>query len=223
MNITDLDTPSLVIDCNRMEANIAAMQARCDALGIALRPHIKTHKVPEIARLQLQAGAVGIACQKVTEAEVFAEAGFENILIPYNVVGARKTARLAALAAHCRVSVSADDPLVVAGLAEAAAAAHVRIDVLADVATDIQRTGTSPEKVVDLARQITAAPGLHFAGLLIYPSEADQSCRLGGRARTAGSGGFPGENHQRGRNTRRDAGARGPRTNRTAYRKLYFQ
>lgn len=168
--ITDLDSPSLVINCDRMEANIAAMQARCNALGIALRPHIKTHKVPEIARLQLQAGATGIACQKVTEAEIFADAGFDDILIPYNIVGARKTARLAALAARCRVSVSADDPLVVAGLAEAAAAANVRIEVLVDVATDLQRTGTSPDGVVDLARQISDSPGLHFAGLMIYPS-----------------------------------------------------
>ncbi len=170
MNIADLDTPSLIVDCDRMESNIAAMQARCDSLGVALRPHVKTHKVPEIARLQLQAGAVGIACQKVTEAEVFADAGFDDILIPYNIVGAHKTARLAALAARCRVTVSADDPMVVSGLAEAAAAANVRIDVLVDVATDIQRTGTAPEKVVALARQIEAAPGLYFAGVLIYPS-----------------------------------------------------
>lgn len=201
MNITDLDTPSLIIDYNQMEGHIAAMQARCDSLGIALRPHIKTHKVPEIARLQLQAGAVGIACQKVTEAEVFADAGFDDILIPYNVVGVRKTTRLAALAARCRVSVSADDPAVVAGLAESAAAANVRIDVLVDVATDIQRTGTSPEKAVDLAQQITAAPGLHFAGLLIYPSGPanravllDALSRLdhaGFRVKTISGGGTP--------------------------------
>ena len=154
-----------------MERNIAAMQARCDTLGIAFRPHIKTHKAPEIARLQLRAGAVGIACQKVTEAEVFADAGFDDILIPYNIVGAQKTADLAALATHCRVSVSADDPLVVDGLVAAASAAHVQVHVLVDVGTDIQRTGTSSEHVVDLARQITAAPCLSFAGVMVYPSK----------------------------------------------------
>jgi D-serine deaminase-like pyridoxal phosphate-dependent protein len=197
LTITDLDTPSLVIDCHRMEANIAAMQARCDSLGIALRPHIKTHKVPEIARLQLQAGAAGIACQKVTEAEIFADAGFDDILIPYNIVGAHKTARLAALAARCRVSVSADDPLVIAGLAKAAAAANVRIEVLVDVATDLQRTGTSPERVVDLARQITDAPGLHFAGLMILSSgPANRAVLID--ASHGWIRRFPGANRQRG-------------------------
>ena len=91
----DLDTPSLVIDIDIMERNIAAMQARCNAQGINFRPHIKTHKTPEIAQMQIDAGAVGIACQKVTEAEVFADAGFTDIQIPYNIVGPQKTARLA--------------------------------------------------------------------------------------------------------------------------------
>jgi D-serine deaminase-like pyridoxal phosphate-dependent protein len=170
MVINDLETPAVLIDCDRMERNIARMQAHCDSLGIAFRPHIKTHKTPEIARLQIQAGAVGIACQKVSEAEVFADAGFDDIQIPYNIVGPQKTARLAALAAKCRVSVSVDDVVVIDGLAEAAQAAQVEINVLVDLETDLKRTGTLPENVVKLARQIDAAAHLHFAGVLVYPS-----------------------------------------------------
>ncbi len=170
MHINDLETPAVLIDCDRMTRNITAMQARCDALGLRFRPHIKTHKTPEIARMQLAAGAVGIACQKVSEAEVFADAGFTDIQIPYNIVGPQKTARLMALATRCRVSVSADDAAVIAGLAEAAETAGVRLDVLVDLRTDLERTGALPGNVVALAKQIAAAPALRFAGLLIYPS-----------------------------------------------------
>lgn len=170
MLIHDLETPAVLIDIDRMEHNIARMQAHCDSLGIAFRPHIKTHKTPEIAKKQLEAGAVGIACQKVSEAEVFVDAGFDDIQIPYNIVGPQKTARLAALARRCRVSVSADDAVVVAGLSEAAQTVGVEINVLVDLVTNLQRTGTSPENVVNLARQVDAAPGLRFAGVLVYPS-----------------------------------------------------
>jgi D-serine deaminase-like pyridoxal phosphate-dependent protein len=166
----ELETPAVLIDIDRMERNIARMQSRCDSLGLAFRPHIKTHKTPEIAGLQIQAGAMGIACQKVSEAEVFADAGFDDIQIPYNIVGPQKTARLAALAQRCRISVSADDPVVIEGLADAAQAARVTIHVLVDLETDLKRTGTPPENVVRLARQIAAAPYLHFAGVLVYPS-----------------------------------------------------
>ena len=102
--IYDLETPSVLIDLDRMERNIVAMQKRCDELGIQFRPHIKTHKIPDIARRQLEAGAIGIACQKVSEAEVFADAGIKDIQIPYNIVGAAKTRRLAQLAKRADVT-----------------------------------------------------------------------------------------------------------------------
>ena len=95
MDIYELETPCVLIDLDRMERNIERVQTLCDESGVALRPHIKTHKIPEIARMQLDAGAVGIACQKVSEAEVFAQAGFDDILIPYNILGASKAARFA--------------------------------------------------------------------------------------------------------------------------------
>src|SRR5215204_3578173 len=122
MNVNDLETPSVLIDLDRMEANIRRMQARCNDLGLAFRPHIKTHKIPDIAKMQLEAGAVGIACQKVSEAQVFADAGINNIQIPFNIVGPQKTARLADLALYNHVTVSADHPTVIAGLADAAKA-----------------------------------------------------------------------------------------------------
>lgn len=170
MNVYDLETPSVLIDLSRVEANITRMQARCDALGLAFRPHIKTHKIPAIAQMQIDAGAVGIACQKVSEAEVFAAAGFNDIQIPYNILGAAKTARLANLALYNRITVSADNPTVITGLAEAARANEIGLRVLIELATEIERTGAQVSDVVQLAQQIEADENLHFAGLLVYPS-----------------------------------------------------
>ena len=170
--VHDLETPAVLIDMDRVARNIARMQARCDALGLALRPHIKTHKIPAIARMQIDAGAVGIACQKTTEAQVFADAGFTDIQIPYNILGPAKIARLIGLARRLRVTVSADHPAVIDGLAEAARAAGIRLRVMVDIATDLQRTGAPVTEAVALARRIASSPHLHFAGLLVYPSAA---------------------------------------------------
>ena len=170
MDIFELETPSVLIDLDRLQANITRMQAHCSALGVAFRPHIKTHKIPAIAQMQIDAGAVGIACQKVSEAEVFASAGFNDIQIPYNILGEAKTSRLANLALYNRVTVSADNPKVISGLEDAAHANEMTIRVLIELATEIGRTGAQVEDVVQLATQIESAENLHFAGLLVYPS-----------------------------------------------------
>ncbi len=170
MNPYDLETPSVLIDLDRMERNITRMQARCDDAGVKLRPHIKTHKIPDIARMQIEAGAIGIACQKVSEAEVFAEAGLNDIMIPYNILGARKTQRLADLALYNRITVAADNLTVVDGLAAAAEPLDIRLRVLVDLATEIERTGASIDDAVRLAEAIEANEHLHFAGLMVYPS-----------------------------------------------------
>jgi D-serine deaminase-like pyridoxal phosphate-dependent protein len=99
VHIYDLDTPALVIDLDVLERNIQSMASHCAELGIALRVHTKTHKIPEIAHMQLAAGSQGIVCQKLGEAEVMARAGIDDILIPYNIVGKPKVRRLADLAA----------------------------------------------------------------------------------------------------------------------------
>lgn len=176
--VHDLETPSVLVDMTVMEGNIAAMQKRCDDLGIQFRPHIKTHKIPDIARRQVEAGAVGIACQKVSEAEVFADAGFDDIQIPYNIVGERKTRRLAALAKRADVTVTVDSRAVVDGIAAAAQRAGVTVNMMVELVALNQRTGTTPEHALELARRIVAAEGLHFAGVMIYPSDAAIRPRL---------------------------------------------
>ena len=176
--IHDLETPSVLIDLDLMEANIATMQRKCDALGIAFRPHIKTHKIPDIARRQLDAGATGIACQKVSEAEVFADAGFADIQIPYNIVGARKTRRLAALAKRATVTVTVDSRAVIDGIAAAAQGVGATIHMLVELVSLGQRTGTTPEAALALAKHIRASDNLRFAGVMIYPSDAAVRPRL---------------------------------------------
>lgn len=171
MNVRELETPSVLIDLDKMEANIKRMQDHCNKLGLAFRPHIKTHKIPDIARMQVEAGAQGIACQKVSEAEVFVEAGFQNIQIPYNIVGEKKTRRLVDLAMYNKITVSADHPMVLAGLADAAKAEDMYLRVLVDISTHIKRTGAQPYEVVQLAQRIEKDENLHFGGLLIYPSD----------------------------------------------------
>src|SRR6478735_2468880 len=115
-------TPCAVIDMDKVERNIARIQAACDAAGVANRPHIKTHKSPMLAKMQIEAGARGITCQKLGEAEVMAEAGIDDILISYNLIGDEKMARLAALQAKAHMTVAADNSTVIAGLPQAAAA-----------------------------------------------------------------------------------------------------
>ncbi len=173
-----LETPSVLIDMDIMERNIARMQGRCDQLGIHFRPHIKTHKIPDIARRQLAAGAVGIACQKVSEAEVFAAAGLRDIQIPYNIVGARKTKRLAELARQAKLSVTVDSRAVVDGIAAAAQSAGVTIQVLVELVSLGQRTGTTPDDALSLAQHIVATANLEFAGVMVYPSDAAIRPRL---------------------------------------------
>jgi D-serine deaminase-like pyridoxal phosphate-dependent protein len=172
-HVSEIETPSLLIDLDKMEANIQRMQERCNQLGLSFRPHIKTHKTPEIARMQLQAGAVGIACQKTSEAEVFAAAGFNDIQLPYNVVGQKKTARLADLALYNRITVTVDHLNVIAGLAEAAQHDDATIRVLIELATPIRRTGAQPHEVVQLAQRIEGEERLHFAGIMAYPSDVE--------------------------------------------------
>lgn len=170
MHIHEIDTPSILIDLDAMERNITRVQALCDAAGVKLRPHIKTHKIPAIAKMQLDAGAVGIACQKVSEAEVFAQAGCDDIMIPYNIIGEQKTARLTDLALYNRVTVSADSLQAVVGYAEAAKKAEITLRVMVELATEIERAGAGVDKAVELARRIEVDDHLHFAGVLVYPS-----------------------------------------------------
>jgi D-serine deaminase-like pyridoxal phosphate-dependent protein len=165
-------TPAVVVDLDIVERNIARVQALCDDAGLANRPHIKTHKSPVIAAMQRQAGARGITCQKIGEAEVMAAAGHDDILISYNILGEHKLGRLGALLGQARVTVAADHPTVVAGLPRAAEIAGRELDVVVECDTGRKRAGvTSVAEAVALARDIASRPGLSFAGFLLYPPE----------------------------------------------------
>jgi D-serine deaminase-like pyridoxal phosphate-dependent protein len=171
MRTAELETPVPVVDLDCLEANIARLQAYLDEHKIANRPHIKTHKIPAIARLQMEAGAVGITCQKVSEAEVMAEAGFNDIFIPYNIIGESKLKRLMALVARASISVTADSDYTVRGLSNAAQQAGMSLTVLVECDTGGQRCGvTSPQAAAELARLIQKLPKLYFGGLMTFPT-----------------------------------------------------
>ncbi len=168
--IADLETPCVLIDVARVEANLARAQAHAEANGYALRPHIKTHKLPRFAKAALALGAVGITVQKLGEAEVMADAGLADIFMPYNIVGAKKLARLKALNARVTLSVTADSPETVAGYAETFAGAAKPLTVLVECDTGGHRCGVAtPAQALALARQIELADGLRFGGLMTYP------------------------------------------------------
>jgi len=165
-------TPCAVIDMDRVERNIARIQKACDDAGVANRPHIKTHKNPTIAKLQVAAGAKGITCQKLGEAEIMANAGIDDILISYNLLGEEKMARLGALQAKANMTVAADNSTVVAGLPKAAAASGRPLSVVVECDTGRKRAGVeTPAEAIALAREIAGSKGLEFAGFMMYPTE----------------------------------------------------
>jgi D-serine deaminase-like pyridoxal phosphate-dependent protein len=165
-------TPAVVVDLDVVERNIARVQAMCDAAGVINRPHIKTHKSPVIAAMQRDAGARGITCQKIGEAEVMVEAGHDDILISYNILGEQKLGRLGALLSKAKIAVAADNPTVVAGLPQAAAIAGRDLDVLVECDTGRKRAGVATAaEAVALAKDIASRPGLSFAGFMLYPPE----------------------------------------------------
>ncbi len=165
-------TPAVVIDLDVVERNIARVQAMCDAAGVANRPHIKTHKSPAIAAMQRAGGARGITCQKIGEAEVMADAGHDDILISYNILGEQKVNRLGALLSRIKVTVAADNPTVVAGLPRAAEIAGRDLDVMVECDTGRKRAGVvTVSEAIELAKDIASCPGLSFAGFMLYPPE----------------------------------------------------
>ena len=168
----EFGTPAVVIDLDRVDKNIGRVQGVCEAAGVANRPHIKTHKSPVLAKMQIAAGASGITCQKLGEAEIMADAGIENILVSYNLIGAARSGRLAALRKRADVTICADNPVTLAAYAEAAAAAKAPIGVVIECDTGRKRAGVeTPKEVVDLARIVRDTDGLEFRGLLLYPTE----------------------------------------------------
>ncbi|MFQ6041558.1 MAG: alanine racemase [Candidatus Poribacteria bacterium] len=171
MHVYDLDTPALTVDLDVLERNIHNMAEKCLKLDIALRPHIKTHKIPEIAQQQIKSGAIGIACQKLGEAEVMSEAGIDNILIPYNIVGKPKLERLTRLAKRKTVVVAVDSEITANGVSQQAQEDGCTVGVIIELDTGGRRCGVqSPQEALELARKITQMPGIDFQGVMTYPS-----------------------------------------------------
>jgi D-serine deaminase-like pyridoxal phosphate-dependent protein len=179
MQIDELETPVPVVDLDIVEANLRRMQDYCSAQGLALRPHIKTHKIPALAQRQMALGATGITCQKLGEAEVMADAGLSDIFISYPLLGAAKVARLAALAKRVKMRVAVDNPLVMATAAQAARDSGAEIGVLVEFDSGNARSGvTSVEAMLELAQAVRATEGLRYDGLMNYPVSAGTAAFL---------------------------------------------
>ena len=165
--VGDIDTPALVVDLDVFERNLSAMAAYFRGRRAQLRPHSKSHKCPEIARRQLAAGAIGITCAKLGEAEVMAAHGLGPLLIANQIVGRLKVTRLMALAQRADVTVAVDGADNVAELSAAAVAAGVRLPVLVEVDVGMGRCGVPPgPAALALCRAVARAPGLRLAGLM---------------------------------------------------------
>jgi len=169
-SLKELETPVPIIDFDIMLANLIRWQKHCDEIGIANWPHIKTHKLVPVAKLQMALGAKGLAVQKLGEAEVMAAAGLKELLLTFNVVGESKIARLAKLMRDTNIAVVADSMEVVAGLDEAGKRAGRKLDVLVECDTGMGRNGAqTPADALKLAQVIDRSEHLTFGGLMTYP------------------------------------------------------
>jgi len=180
-------TPSLLIDLAAFEANVAQMGTLTARHGVALRPHAKAHKSSAIARRQVDAGAVGVCCQKLSEAYPFAAAGIESIHISNEFVGADKVRMAVELAAHVRLSVCVDAMAQVVALGEAAERAGVQIDVLPEVDVGQHRCGVmTGDALLLLVDAIAAQPALRFTGIQAYHGGAQHIADWSARTTEAG-------------------------------------
>jgi D-serine deaminase-like pyridoxal phosphate-dependent protein len=173
--LEEIDTPALVLDLDAFESNLATLN-RAVGARVRVRPHAKTHKCPEIARRQMAAGAVGVCCQKVSEAEALVEGGVHDVLVSNEIVGASKIARLAALAERARLGVCVDNPANLTELRNSKA----KLDVYIELEVGMGRCGIAPgEPALALAREITGK--LRFAGLHAYHGRAQHVRSLSDR------------------------------------------
>ncbi|MPY90776.1 MAG: D-TA family PLP-dependent enzyme [Luteitalea sp.] len=176
MHITELRTPAVLVDVNKVRSNITRMQAAATANGVRLRPHAKTHKSPVIARWQIEQGAVGVCCQKLGEAEVLAAAGIEDIRLPYPV-SPTNADRVVRLLDRTRLSLIVDHPLVARGWSDAMHAAGRTLDVLVKVDVGYHRCGIDPAlpDAGAFVAQVGTLPGLRLTGLLSHAGHAYQA------------------------------------------------
>lgn len=171
--LSALDTPALLVDLDRLDANLQRMAEIARRGSVALRPHAKSHKLPEIGARQLAAGSVGLTVAKLGEAEVFVEHGATDVLVAYPLWGEAKWRRLCELSARARITVAADSDEAVAGLSGVAAASGVTIPVLVEIDCGFERCGViGPDRALALARRIADSPGLQFAGIMSFAGQS---------------------------------------------------
>ncbi len=189
-SIEDLPTPSVLVELDVLERNIRAMQERAQNAGVKLRPHAKTHKSPEVGRLQLSAGASGLTLAKTSEAEIFAALGFEDIFLGYPVFGADKARRILALSERIRIAVGVDSTEGAKSLGDVFHAAGRKLPVRLKIDCGYHRVGVPPEQAVAAARRIAELPGIELAGVFTHggqgysgrtPEEVAKAGHLEGR------------------------------------------
>ncbi|MGG4032521.1 alanine racemase [Paenibacillus cisolokensis] len=163
-----LETPCIVIDREVMSRNIRRMAGMAAANGVELRPHIKTHKIPEFAVEQRKAGSKGITVAKVSEAEVMAEQGIDDIFIAYPIVVPSKIDRVIALAKQNRISVGVDNVEGARALSKKAEEANLRLQVRLEIDTGLKRTGISPDDVLEVGRAVSQLPGVELNGIFTF-------------------------------------------------------
>ena len=182
LSISDLDTPALIVDLDVMERNLSRMAQYCREHDLRLRPHTKTHKIPELAHKQIESGATGITVAKLDEAEVMIDAGLDDLLIAYPIVGPTKTRRLADLAQRATITVSLDSETAARGISAALAERGVQssaggthssgnnVNILVELDVGFGRCGVSNEtEALKLAQTVSSLSGLNFEGLMFFP------------------------------------------------------
>ena len=172
ISINEIDTPALVIDLDRVEKNLQQMQQKVDQYGAALRPHIKTHKIPELALRQIQLGACGITTAKVSEAEVMAQAGIKDIFIANQVVAYQKLKRLVTLSRKVNVAVGLDSIAGARRLSESFAAAGATVAYLIEINSGLNRCGVAPgRETIALAKAVQSLPAINFKGIFTHAGQ----------------------------------------------------
>ena len=170
MFIADLETPAIVVDLDVLERNLSRMADYCRSHNLRLRPHTKSHKIPELAKRQLAHAAQGITVAKIGEAEVMLEAGITDIMIAYPIIGKGKAEKLAELATQAKITVSLDSVEVAKAISDQAKKKDARIGILVEMDVGFHRCGvTTEDEVLTIARSVADLPGLEFKGLMFFP------------------------------------------------------
>lgn len=184
-----IDTPSLVVDFDRLTRNIDEMAADIASLGVRLAPHAKTHRTPEVARLQMEAGAEALCIAKLGEAEVFADAGFDRFVMAYPIVGETKFERARKLMRRASISLAVDSVEAGSALAASMAGAGAEADVLVIVDTGYHRCGATPSSAPHLAAHLDAQEGICVRGFITHEGHAYGSPDLDGLAEASRAAG----------------------------------